>query len=1099
MAIRLICGRAGSGKTHYITECIRRRLAKGGKAVLVAPEQYTHIAEHKLLGAIGSISPQSAEVTSFNKMITRMERDEGIANILSPMAKSIIMADILSDAKLKYFDKASAQAGFSDVCLKLVGELKKYCISPLQLAEANENISNPRLKLKIEDICDIYSQYISRIAEKGFDSDDGASVLAERIAAGGEYGDTVFFFDEFTSFIPQELEIIKQLAIRAEDVYITLCTDGRDNTLFAPIADTESKLRRMCREAGIEFAQPVVLTGNKKHGRELAFLEKNLLPYPRAKYDDDCQDINILSAANPYAEVEDAARRILRLCRDEGYRYRDIAVICSELGTYAPYIKPVFDRYSISYFIDEKSPVLNHRIVVFLLNAIDIYLNDYNNEAVFSFLKSGLCDVDMHNVYALQNYCRNTNMHKSTWLSDDKWDDLLIRCGVSADEAAQLCSVRDGVIKPLAAFHDSIKGRHSVEHMCRSLYEYLVRNGLVRHIEDSLKAFQQEQDVIHGEEYERIWNIIIGALDALADVIGDKTVNVRSFRALLQTAFSGYSIGLIPTSLDEVFVGNISRSKMDGVKALFVLGANDGVFPASVTVDELINDNDKSYLAGEGIELSTDMRTRACFERFFMYSAFTVPEERLYISFSRADSSSGTLRPSFVLSDFKRIFPDLVTESDLIEDTTDFGQMEYITGESPTLEKMIEKITEYKDGGEVSPVWLDVYDYFCRSFDFGTRLDKYYAYTNEAADVDRELMEQFISDEFYTTISRLQRYRACKFSYFLEYVLKLKENAPFDITAMDTGSFVHGVIEQLCRDMSGEGRSFSEVSDEYIYNRIDFFIDDFIKRLTENCAYISNRKLYLIRRLRGSIYKCFTLIRDHIVNSRFEPLGYEMKFDDANIGCIEFDLGEGRKAKITGVIDRSDIYHGENGDYVRVIDYKTGSKVFNLTDVFYGLDIQLFVYLNALVAGNDGYKYGGALYFKIDDPIFRAESRYDEDKTESKILSELKMKGLLLGEEQLLGATDSVTASAAKKATYKNFVELDKHLRRVIADLCKEMAKGSISIRPYNKQDFSPCRFCGYQNVCRFDVRKKGNDYEYINKMKDDEIWEAIGGEQYVD
>ncbi len=1099
MAMRLIFGRAGYGKTHYITECILNRVSKSEKSVLVVPEQYTHIAEHKLLTSVGSISAQTSEVTSFNKMIRRMENEKGIKDILSPMSKSIIMADVISYTDLKYFENAASSAGFADVCLSLAGEFKKYCITPQQLDEANQNNSNARLKLKLEDISKIYSEYIRRLAEKGFDSDDGAAALAKHICDNWDIEDTVFFFDEFTSFIPQEQEIIKQISLKAKDVYITLCTDGADDVLFAPVADTVQKLRRMCKDARIEFSEPVVLSENKKHGKEIAFLEKNLFPYPKGKYDDDCLDISVFSAANPYEEVEITARRILRLCRDSGYRYRDIGVICSDIGAYAPFIKPVFEKHGISYFIDEKSPVLNHSIVSFVLNAVDIYLNDYNNETVFSFLKSGFCDVDLSSVYLLENYCRSTNMRKSTWLNDEKWNALMQRYDLSDEQAEKLCRVRDDFIKPLAAFHESIKGRHSVCQMCTSLYEYLVSIGLVRHIEERLKFFEQERDVLHGEEYEKIWNIIVGALDALADLLGDKTVNVKNFRTLLQTAFSGYAIGFIPTSLDDVFVGNITRSKMDNIKALFVLGANDGVFPSTAVTGEVINDGDKALLAAEGIELSNDTKTRAFFERFFMYSAFTVPSDMLFVSFSRADSSSETLRPSFVLSDFKRIFPDLTFESDVLEDTTDFGQMDYITAHIPTLEKMIEKVTEYKSGGDISPVWLDVYDYFCRNFDFGTKLEKYYSHTNAAQHIDGELMREFIGDEFYTTISRLQRYRSCKFSYFLEYILKLKDNEPFDITAMDTGSFVHGVIEKLCRNMQSDGYGFDSVTDEYIYDKIDKFIEDFIKQLMENSAYISNRKLYLIKRLRGGIFRCFSLIRDHIANSQFEPLGYEIKFGDGNIGCIEFDLGGGRKAKVTGVIDRSDVYHGESGDYVRVIDYKTGSKTFNLNDVFYGLDIQLFVYLNALVDSNENYKYGGALYFRIDDPIFKADNRYDEYKTENEILSELKMKGLMLGEQEILDASDKDTAKASKKATYENFVALDKHLRRVIKDLCKEMSNGNIDISPYSKQSFSPCQYCGYKSVCRFDVRKKGNAFEHIDKLDENEIWDILGGEQYVD
>lgn len=1100
MAVHFIYGRAGYGKTEYVADGICKRLANGGRTYLVVPEQYTHIAEHKLLKRVGSISPETVEVTSFNKMISRMESSNGITDILSPMAKNIIMADILSYTELNYFSGTATLSGFSDICLKLIGELKKYCISPELLAEAGkaEGI-NPRLKMKMDDIVKVYAEYVRRIDIMGFNSDDGATLLAEKIASEEDWSDTVFYFDEFTSFIPQELEIIRQIALKAEEVYITLCTDGEDHVLFAPITDTTDKIKRMCVKSGIEVAAPVVLRENKKHSRELFFLEKNMFPYPRAVYDDDCTDISLLSAASPYEEIEQTARRIMGLCCYGRYRYKDIAVICSDMATYAPFVKPVFNRYGIPYFIDEKSPAVNHPIVTFVLNIIDIYVNDYRNDDVFAFLKSGLCDGDMDSIYLLENFCRSTNMQKSTWTNEDKWTTLISKSDLSDADAMRICRVRDDVIKPLMAFHNSIKGRHKVSHICRCLYEYLVSIGLVSHIEERLRLFEAEQDVIHGEEYEKIWNIIIDALDALTDVSGDKTVNVGNFRLLLQTALSGYSTGFIPTSLDGVSIGNITRSKMDDVKVLFVLGANDGVFPAPPVTGELINDDDKLILAENGIELSADGKTRAFFERFFIYSVFTLPSELLYISFSRSDSSARALRPSFVLSDLRRMFSGLKVESDIVESDDDFGQMEYVNSVAPTLEKMIEKITEYKNGGNISNVWFDVYDYFCRNFDFGTKLKEYYSYTNEAGYIDRELMSQFVPDEFYTTISRLQRYRSCRFSYFLEYILRLKNKGEFDITAMDTGSFVHGVIERLCRDMGGDGYTFSTVTDEYVYDKIDGFIEEFIKELTENSAYISKRKTYLIKRLRGSVFRCFSLIREHICASKFEPLGYEMRFDDDNIGCIEFELSEGRKAKITGVIDRSDVYHGEDGDYIRVIDYKTGSKVFSLNDVFYGLDIQLFVYLNALVGSKANYRYGGALYFKVDDPIFKADNKYDEDKTDKEIASELRMKGLLLSEEALLDATDPSTVSGAKKTTYNNFVALDKHLRRVIKNLCEDMSKGRIDMRPYSKKSFSPCQWCAYKSVCGFDVSKKGNNYEYIDTLKDNEIWETIGGDGNVD
>lgn len=1097
MAIQVVFARAGGGKTHYVTECIRARLGKG-KSYLAVPEQYTHIAEHKLLKSIGSISVESVEVTSFKKMISKTERKLGIENILSPVAKSIIVSDILSCVKLDYFSAVKEREGFSDVCLSLIGEFKKYCVTPEKLGQALENEQNPRLKMKLADILCIYTEYEKRIAEAGFDADDGAGVLAETVSKGNDFDNTVFFFDEYTSFIPQEMAIIKAIAKKAEDVVITLCSDGKDNILFAPTMDTAEKIKKMCAEENIEYKTPIILSEGRKHCEEIAFVEKNLLPYPKGKYNGDCENVNIFSAANPYEEVSDTARRILRLCRDGGYRYRDIAVVCSDIATYAPFIRPVFEAHNISYFIDEKTPVVKHGIISFILNILDIYLNDYSNETVFAFLKSGFCNSEKESVYTLENYCKRTNMHKSTYLNEEKWNNLAKKCA-SAEEAEKICAVREKHILPLCSFHEKIKGRHSANHMCRALYEYITEINLDEKIGQYLKKFEKYQDVKRGEEYEKIWNIIIDALDSVSSVLGEKTVNVSTFKSILQTAFSGYSIGLIPTSMDEVSIGNISRSKNDGIKVLFVLGANDGVFPMSAKNEDLINDDDKKCLAESGIELSEDTKTKAFFERFYMYSTFATPSERLFISFSRSSMSSDALRPSFVLSDFKRIFPDLVVESDLLQDRSDFGQMEYITTKNPTLEKLAEEITRYKNGEEVSEVWLDVYDYFCANFDFGTKLKKYYSYTNIAKDIDEKVMEKFIPEEFYTTISRLQRYRSCAFSYFLEYMLKLKENNVFEISAMDTGSFVHSVIENLCVCMKDDGVDFKTVTDDYVLNKIDFYIDEFVKKLSDESSHVTKRQLYLVKRLKGAIKKCFDLVKEHIASSSFVPLGYEIRFDDKNIGCIEFDLGSGKKAKITGVIDRGDVYHGQDGDYIRVIDYKTGNKEFNLSDVFYGLDVQLFVYLNALVESNDNYKYAGALYFRIDDPIYHGDHKYDEDKTESKILSEIKMKGLVLGEEAVLSATDEVTASSAKKASYKNFTDLSRHLKKTISDLCGEIARGKIDIKPYSKGNFTPCQYCSYNTVCRFDPSKKGNNYEYLPSFKDDEIWESIGGESNVD
>lgn len=1102
MALQFIYGRAGSGKTAYVLERVAQAVDDGRQAILLVPEQYTHIAERKLLRRIGKISAEGAEVLSFDRLAQRAAKEMGAAarKRISATGKSILIADILSAQQLEYFTGMERQPGFVDTCMSLIGEFKKYGVSPEELARAAEQQANHRFGAKLRDLAAIYAAYEAQLHQTWLDADDELAQLAGYIRTSGMYDGMTVLLDEYSSFIPQEMEIIAALAGVCDGVGVTLCTDDlfSDDPLFQPTAATAQKLKRLCTERGIAMAQAVLLTGAGGKNAELEHLERQLYTYPVRAYDNPCEAITVCAAANPYEEVTQMARQMVALCRDHGYRWREMGVICSDLAQYGRLVRSVFETFAIPCFIDERTPVLEHHLILFALGALDIYLDDYRFETVFGFLKAGYTTIAPDDLFLLENYVMHTKIRKAAWLKDEKWNYLLDRYK-GGDEAIleRINRVRDAFIGPLKRMHDAIKGRHSVRDITARLYDYFVEIGLPNTIAQYLEAFRAQGQTARAKEYETIWAVLVTVFDELVDVLGDKTVNVRQYCNLLAVALGQHSVGLIPTSLDEVVVGNVERTKLSGVRALFVLGVNDGLFPTGGSAEDVLTDAEKDQLLAQGMELSTNSRVRAFLDQFYIYSTFTLPREKLYLSYAGADSAFHTLRPSFVISRLKKVFPQLEVCGGVLEDLSDEGQLALVSCPKPTAEHLTEAVTAYRAGQPVSAVWLDVYR--ALGADFAARLDGYYAHTNQAERLNQQLVAQVLGDPFYTTVSRLQKYRGCHYSYFLEYMLKLKEREAFQIRAVDTGSLVHHILERICTHLQAAGVSFAEADENELKEMIDRYIDEYIAELTKKTSALTSRERYLIKRLRGAVELCFALLKNHFAQSKFVPMGFEIKFGDNGAGAITIPLSGGRTVKLTGVIDRADKYETEDGIFVRVVDYKTGSKTFKLDDVFYGLDIQLMVYLDALVKSDGRYQYGGALYFKIDDPIYAADTRVTESEARAKIESALKMKGLLLDDERVLSATDPVTANRAKVASFANFTALSGHLQSLVRQLCNALSSGDIAIRPYRKSEFSPCEYCPYGGVCSFDPRQRGNRYEYLPAVKDGDVWQAIGGDAHVD
>ena len=1094
MSLHIICGRSHSGKSTYIIDSVKEKTSKGDKIILVVPEQFTHIAEKKLLHATGRIMDGFIEISSFKRLAdrTRVLTGDFRNNIISTTGKTLVISDILEKTKLLYYKNSAAMQGFVDVCLNTISEFKKHNIYPSDIDNMIGNIKDEKLKLKLSDLKSLYISYEEQIHKSYIDTDDILDILANTLVNNDLYNDFTFFFDEFSTFIPQERKIISQLIKKCKDVYITLCIDDSlDNSVYSPCISTLNQLKQICIENGYGTPEIINLDNSYYDSDELSFIEENLFNYPTKTYDKEVNNVELVRANNPYAEVECVAGKIISLVRDNGYRYNDICVITSDVSVYQHIFKNVFPKFNIPYFMDSKTPVLDHNIVLFVINILDVYLENYSYESIFNFLKSGFIDLPVSDVALLENFILSTNAGKNSWLAHEKWNSLIDAYDAPENEKSVISLIRENYVLPLAEFHDEIKGRNKCIDLVSNLYDYLIKINLDKTIANYIDKFKQSGDVVRHRQYESVWNIIIRVFDEVINVFSDKTINVSELRNYLYVAFSHQSIGIIPTSVDEVTIGDIARTRTGKVKALFVLGANEGLFPMPSKEENIINDKDKTLLGELGYNLPNSSEEQAFFNQFLIYRIFTMPMNKICISYSSSDSNFATLAPSFSIGRLKKMFPHIEKDYGFDE----FSNDDFIGNCEITLENMISAIAKKRSGHDTDKVWESVFSYYEKNYpDVIDRINRFFTYKKEADVLLPEYIQKHIGTDMYTTISRLQKYSACKYSYFLTYMLSLKERPVSEISGMDVGRIAHSMLERICKEMVAKSISFDNVPEGYFETVVKDMINEYLSDFGVTFDDLTKRQLYSLKRLEDVLLLSFRFIANQIKESLFKPYGYEITFSDDNIGCIKIDLPDGEVLNLTGKIDRVDTYETEEGRYIRVIDYKTGKKTFNINDIIHCTDIQLMIYLDALVESDENNRYGGAFFFCLDDYILKSDHDEENEKIEEKMESAMKLKGIVLDKTQVIDAFDKATVSRIQnKASYDQFKIISSYLKLMIGQLWMSLKSGNIDINPYLRSSSTPCMYCPYSSVCRF--TSGTGSYNELENMDKEKAWDFMKGE----
>ena len=898
----------------------------------------------------------------------------------------------------------------------------------------------------------------------------------------------------------QEYDVIKKLIEQAKQVNITMCIDNLemntnpDTDIFYSNKQTLKKIIHLIDENGFKLEEPVNLEKQYRFKtEELQHLSDNIGNIKIQKYQKENKNINIFLAQNPYSEIEQVARQITRLVRDEGLRYKDIAIITKNIEEYSSLARSIFLKYNIPVFIDEKRDLNQNIITQYILSIIEILNKNFTTESVFFYLKSGFFDIEKDEIFKLENYCTKWGIKENKWKKEFTYDKQNVD---KVQEIERLEELRNQIVEPLLKLKQQINEEKTAQNICRCLYEFLQEQNIEEKIEQKVKELEEKELIELAEEYIQSYKLILEILDEIVLTFADDKMTLDQYSKILKVGMQNSGLGKIPGTQDQVTFADVDRSRSHRVKTVFLIGVNDGQFP-SVNKDEgFFNDEDREYLKSEGLEIAKGTVENLYEENFNIYKAFTTAENSIYISYCSTDKEGKSLRPSTYINKLKRIYPNLKEESDVIEKKYE------IANAKVTYEELLQNIARLKNKEKIEDIWYLIYKYYKNKINWKEVLNKDLQalfYTNQPEKLQKENIEKLYGNTLNTSVSRLEKYRSCPFSYYLQYGLKLKEKEELKIHTFDTGSFMHETIDKFFETTRKENINLAELEEDKIFELVSEIIEEKLED-TKNYMFTATVKYkVLVRRLKRIVSKALKYIIQTIIHSDFSIEGTEVEFGkNGKYKPIILELEDGKRVEITGKIDRIDTANEEDGKYLRIIDYKSSSKNIDLNEVYAGLQIQLLTYMDAICKEED-IMPAGIFYFSLLEQMIKADKKISEEEIENMIQKNFRMKGLIVADVKIIKMNDNTLSSGSSKlvpaaitqsgsvnekwtngVSKEEFKVLQDYINITIKQIAKEIFDGNIEIKPYNKKGKTPCEYCEYKAICGFNPQNKDNKYNYV-------------------
>jgi len=1133
MAVRFILGRSGTGKTSHCIESISRALAGSDPAeslILLVPAQATYQAERAILGDGKIAGYSNLHILSFERLVFLLSGKSVAVPEISRIGQEMIIHKILRTNcdKLKIFSAAALTPGLAAKVAHTIIELHHCVKTPQDVSELAENLKqtdpNSITTVKFADIAAIYQQYLEFIDGKFVNPDIQLTIARKNIAHADFIKGARLWVDGFAGFGVQQRDLLAEMLKLVKESHIALCLDPalsdlknlesaniETTALFSATHRTYIELTEIIKNCKLKTAEPIILDTPQRfrHSPVLAHIEKNLFcPDPDSPIEAK-DDIQIIAAANIRAEVNYIACEILRLVKQQNYRFRDIAVIVSDMTGYQHYIEAGFGDYNIPFFIDRRKSLKAHPAVELIDSALQAAINGFASKDVLACLKTDLMGMGRYEVDMLENYCLAFNINGRDWLSEQAWsfagkDDKQF-------DQQRIDKIRRKAIEPLTKLKQCLwvnenSSDITSEQFCLAVFEFLSELQLAKQLQYWSTDSAEDR---HLQLYEKL----IGIFDELTEIFAAQPMNPADYASILSEALSKLTLACIPPTLDQVLIGSIERSRHPNLKAVFLAGVSQKQFPVPLSFEQLLSDEDRTAAEAQNFTLDGNLHQQLSDRQYLAYIAFTRPAHRLYITYPLTDASGGAIECSQFLSNLKLLFTDLtqVRSSNIEENIEDIHTparladmlCEKLGKDNPTshsqtatLVAMLQKLGNDPDLTRTAMLVNRGLDY------------------KNTASLDAQITDKLFTGPFNCSASRLSSFAACPYQYFAKHILKLKKRKLFGLEPMDLGAFYHHVLDAVAKRLKKMGEDFATIDED----RLQKLCSEQVELLIQSDNSISNfvkhsaHNAYIIDSAAEILGDC---VRAYAQMSRagdFRLKASELVFGKQTDIQFRLTTDTGKEINLNGIIDRIDCVEVNGKTAAIIFDYKKTAKSFSWSRLYHGLDMQLAIYMLAIAGAKIAdckidFAVGG-FYLPIEASPEGAT--IDElDKYAKKF--NYKAGGLFNG--QFVNALEKKEKSgwsnyynyfiSKENSPYGNFAKssaltpeefkgLLSFTESKITHLARRILAGEISIKPYRMRKISPCSYCDYRPVCRFDWQI--NDYNPLDSMSKTDVLQKTGG-----
>lgn len=1134
MSLQFYFGGSGAGKSKRLYDQITVRSLQEPERdfLIIVPDQFTMQTQKELVeNKNGRGGIRNIDVLSFGRLSHRIFEETGGNEkpVLDDTGKSLVLRKTAAgiEDQLTVIGKKLQKQGYIHEVKSVISEFMQYGIGETELERMIDYAGQKgALSYKLKDLHVLYRAFMDFIKERFITTEETLDLLCNVLGRSKLIPDSVIVFDGFTGFTPIQNRVILELMKLAKEVIVTIIIDGKENPfledgeqkLFHLSKRTAGKLHGLAVENGIERKADVYFKEDPAPrfwgNREMAHLEKHLFRYPTAVYQETPDNIRIFEAGDPKEEVRQTALLIKELVMEKGYAYRDIAVVAGDLNAYAPHVDSEFDKFGIPCFVDRTRGILLNPFIEYIKSALSMLSKDFSYETVFHYLRSGLTGFTMEEIDRLENYVLALGIRGKS-----KYAKSFVRMpgNTDAEQLEELNGIRERLMGQLGPL--LLKRTTAKEHVL-ALYSFIAENQIQKKLLFYENIFRKEGKLSKAKEYAQIYRLVMELLDQIIGLLEDEPMEAKEFLDILDAGFSEIQVGTIPQDVDKVVVGDMERTRLNQIKALFFVGVNDGNIPKNSSKGGIISDIDREFLKEADFELAPTPRQQMYTQQLYLYMNMTKPTEKLFLSFARAGNDKKALRPSYLIEACRKLFPKTV-----IENLKKRPMQERIATRRDGIDSLAPMIRGYADDVLSAPERKHFFALYLSYLEE----DKWKNLTEELTrtaflsykekPLARAVAAALYGKVLESSVSRLETYAACAYAHFLQYGLMLKERGEYSFEASDLGNVFHGVLELFSIKLEEGGYTFldfpKEIGTQYVEEAIEAYVADY----GETVLFSSARNTYMINRIRRILLRTVFSIQAQLQKGAFLPEQFEMSFSRLeDISALNIALSKEERMRLRGRIDRVDTYEEGDTVYVKVVDYKSGNKQFDLVSLYYGLQLQLAVYLNAAMEVEKKKKPdkkivpAALLYYHIADPMIMPDRELTDREIEEQILAKLKMNGVVNEEEKVVRLLDQTfetksdiipverkkDGSFSARSSVMSREELETisdYVNQKIGWIGTRILQGDMALNPYEKGAESACAYCAYKSVCGFDGRIAGYRKRKLETMTKDEIMDKIAKE----